>query len=123
MQSFSKEEILKLTESPSDFKNAIINSKGFIFYLSEKFNITFSKELLLDTINIYSIQYLTENRFEFTLNYGKKVYDFNTVMTSFINNESFKDNLKYNLAAMRTMELHDKLTPKDNSVKIKKNKI
>lgn len=61
MKSFSKAEIENLITSPEDFKQAIIDSKGFVLYMADKNTITLSPELLIETISPYSIRFMSEH--------------------------------------------------------------
>lgn len=61
MKSFSKHEIENLINQPEDFKQAIIDSKGFILYMADKNTIALSPELLIETITPYSIRYISEH--------------------------------------------------------------
>lgn len=61
MKSFSKTEIENLINHPTDFKEAIIESKGFILYLADKYTINLSSALLMDTITPYSIRFISEH--------------------------------------------------------------
>lgn len=61
MKSFSKEEIQSLIQSPEELKQAIIDSKGFVLYLADKYTISFTPELLINTINQYSIRFIVEH--------------------------------------------------------------
>jgi hypothetical protein len=61
MKSFSKNEIEYLVNNPTDFKQAIIDSKGFILYLADKYTINLPVDLLIETINPYSIRFISEH--------------------------------------------------------------
>lgn len=58
---YYKEDILNLIEKPEEFKKEIIESRGFILYLSKKYSIEIPQKTLIDSISIYSIRYLTED--------------------------------------------------------------
>lgn len=61
MKSFSKNEIENLINQPVDFKQAIIESKGFILYLADKYTINLTPGLLIETITPYSIRFISEH--------------------------------------------------------------
>lgn len=61
MKSFSKNEIENLINQPEDFKQAIIDSKGFILYMADKNTISLSPEFLIETITPYSIRFISEH--------------------------------------------------------------
>lgn len=63
MKSFSEKEILELLKNKDTkfFKEAIEDSKGFILYLCDKYNIDLLPDLLIETITPYSIRFITEH--------------------------------------------------------------
>lgn len=61
MKSFSKQEINTIIEDSEVLKNEIIESKGFILYLADKYNIEIPIDSLMDSISKYSIRYITED--------------------------------------------------------------
>lgn len=61
MKSFSSEEINELINNKDNFKQAIIDSKGFVLYLADKYTIDLSVDLLIDTITPYSIRFISEH--------------------------------------------------------------
>lgn len=61
MKSFSQEEIQQIIQNPEDLKQAIIDSKGFILYLADKYTIELTPQLLIDSISEYSIRFIVEH--------------------------------------------------------------
>lgn len=61
MTSFSPTLIQELVANKDDLKHAIIESKGFVLYLADKYTIALSPELLIETINPYSIRFISEH--------------------------------------------------------------
>ena len=63
MKSFSKAEIQELLDNNNvdEFKQAILDSKGFILYLADKHGLQISPNLLIDSITPYSIRFITQH--------------------------------------------------------------
>lgn len=86
MKSFSKKEIENLINKTEEFKQAIIDSKGFILYLADKYTITLSPNLLIDTINPYSIRFISEH-----MNSHKYTSEQNEIVIDFLREKEEKD--------------------------------
>lgn len=61
MKTYIKEEIVEIIKNKELFKQEIIDSKGFILYLADKYKVDLSANILIDSISQYSIRYIMED--------------------------------------------------------------
>ncbi len=61
MKPYNKEKIFEIIKAPELLKQEIIDSRGFVLYMADKYNIELPIELLMSSISEYSVRFLTED--------------------------------------------------------------
>jgi len=107
IKSFSKEEIIELTQDVDKFKESIISSKGFLLYLTNKYDIVLTPELLIGSISEYSIRFVVEH-----MKNNKYTVEQSAIVIDYLKEESDNQNNSVN---MMDYDLNSLLTDLKNN--------